>query len=89
LGFGNFHITRLDLGIPMAVDHLYILASQLFLDDRPVPCFESGFENIELIRINSSLHNVLPQAVSTCDENHVIKAALRIKGEDHATGSKV
>jgi hypothetical protein len=47
------------------------------------------FEDIELVRIDNTLHDVLAKTVRAGDEDHIPEPGLGVEGEDHAARSQV
>ena len=70
-------------------DHLDKLAANLATDHRHLAGLEHGLVHIKLIGVHCALHHGLAQAVGARDEDHLVKARLRVECEHHAGSTKV
>ena len=78
-GFHQFTVGSLFRGVSKL--HLQQFRAQIAADDGREPGTQSGFVHVELVRIDRALHHHFAQTVARGDEDHVIKARLRIQGE--------
>ena len=75
----GWHIARSTRGIS---DHLDLFAAQLFFEDgSQIGVAQKRFENLILIRINGTLHDVFAKPPDCIDQYGIGKACLSIDGE--------
>ncbi len=74
-------------GAPMTVDHLHPLLAHVPPDDRTVALPERRFEDVELIRVDGTLDDHLPEPVGTGYEDDVPESGIGVEREyDPASG---
>src|SRR5208337_185626 len=78
-----------DLGCPLPVDHLDLFIANVFPDNCPVPCPCRGFEDIEFIRVDRTLHDIFAKAVRAGYEYYIPEPGLGVEREDHSARSQV
>ena len=72
-------------GIPgFRIDHLDQFAAEMSSSDGRVTAFQRGFVNVELIGIDRSLHDTLPQSDAGRNEDCIRKSGFSIQGKGDA-----
>jgi hypothetical protein len=83
------HVTR---RIPAAigcVHHPHFLAAEAAPQHGPLAVANGRLEHVELVRVDRTLHHVLPKTICAGDEDDVAKPGLGVEGEDHAGTGEV
>ena len=70
-------------------DHLDRLVAEQASQHRPVARLVRGLVDVELVRVDRALDDVLAEAVGARDEDHVAEAGLGVQREEHAGGGEV
>ncbi len=74
---------------PAGVDHLHLLVAQRAAHDGAVALAVGRLVHVELVGVDSALHDVLAQPPGRGDEDEVGVAALGVDSEDHAAAGQV
>ena len=67
----------------VGVDHLDLLRTELAAKDRLLALPERRLEDVELVGVDGSLHDVFAQPVGPGDEDHIAETGLGVEGEEH------
>src|ERR1039457_1286151 len=77
----HLYIAGQDVGSAATVDHFDALLAKLFTDDWAVSRAQGRFEDVKIVGIDRSLHDVFSEPVSATDEDHIAETGLRIEAK--------
>ena len=82
LRLGRRQVLRAGVAVPTGIDEPHLFAAEGTAQYRAVSLPESRFVDVELVRIDLALHDVLAETPGPGDENHVTEAGLGVESED-------
>ncbi len=88
LGIGAFGQRRVAAAVAVGIDHAHLLAAERAAQHGAMALPEGRLVDVELVRIDRALHDVLAEPVDAGDEHHVAKAGFGIEREDDAAGAR-
>gem|GEM_PF-3119204 len=71
----------------VAIDHFDRLAAQIAAQDSRATSFQRLLVDVELVRVDRTLHHGFAKAVGAGDEDHITEARFGVEGEHHTGGA--